>query len=139
MAYGLELPLHDMLRSGLKLSLGTDNSISSKQDMFREMEAAWLLLRSKGWEGSEASETVFGLASGSSLEGSGIWDKLPSWTKWWEKDWPKKGDPGHLFVISEPSGDLWKRDPFSHLVRFTDRSQVIYTTSFNDQEPRMAN
>lgn len=130
-AYGMRPLLPEMLSADLSISLGTDNSISSRQDMFREMEAAWLLLRSGGMEGSEASRTVFDMAVGASMQDDRIWDVLPSWTKWWDKEWPRKGDPGHLFMIERPEGDLWKGDPFSQLVRFSDQSQVIFTPSFN--------
>ncbi|MGA1820493.1 MAG: hypothetical protein ACMUHU_05735 [Thermoplasmatota archaeon] len=127
LAYGLEPPIGDMMDRGLMITIGTDNAISSKQDMFRDMESAWLLIRKHGVEGSEASKTVFEMATGMSMKGSGVWDHLPPWTKWWERGWPRKGDPGHLFVLDHPPGSLWKRDPYSQLVRFTDRSLVSFT------------
>jgi cytosine/adenosine deaminase-related metal-dependent hydrolase len=130
-AFKMGTPLRDMLDAGLSLSLGTDNSISMKQDFFREMEAAWLLLRSGGMEGSEASRIVFEMAVGLTLENNEIWDFLPPWTKWWESSWPGKGDPAHLFTIERPGGRLWKNDPYSQLVRFTDRSQVLFTPHFH--------
>jgi hypothetical protein len=130
LAYDMKPPLPDMLNAGLSISIGTDNSISSRQDMFREMEVAWLLLRSGGLEGGEASRIVFDIAVGASVKDTGILDLLPAWTKWWESGWPRNGDPGHLFVMSKPVGNLWKADPFSQIVRFSGQSQVIYTPSF---------
>ncbi|MGA1793576.1 MAG: amidohydrolase family protein [Thermoplasmatota archaeon] len=127
LAYGLEPPIAEMMDRGVMLTLGTDNAISSKQDMFRDMEAAWLLLRKKGIEGSQAARKVFEMATGMSMKGADIWGLLPRWTKWWEPEWPRKGDPAHLFILDRPAGSLWKTDPYSQLVRFTGRSQVSFT------------
>ncbi|MFW3146839.1 MAG: hypothetical protein ACMUIE_08530 [Thermoplasmatota archaeon] len=128
-AYNIPVPLGSMLESGLRLTLGTDNSLSSMQDIFREMETAWLLLRKTGVRGSEASREVFGMAVGEPLQGTSLIEKLPPWRMWWDKDWPRKGDPSHLFVARRPGNDLWKRDPFTFIVRFLDRSQVLHTCS----------
>jgi cytosine/adenosine deaminase-related metal-dependent hydrolase len=130
LAYGMRPPLPEMLNAGLSISIGTDNSISARQDMFREMEMVWLLLRSGGFEGAEASRITFNIATGASVKDTGMWDLLPAWKKWWESGWPRKGDPGHLFVIRKPAGSLWKTDPFSQIVRFSGQSQVIYTPTF---------
>ncbi|MBN1389633.1 MAG: amidohydrolase family protein [Candidatus Thermoplasmatota archaeon] len=127
LAYGLDPPLGDMLNSGLKVSLGTDNALSTIQDMFREMETAWLLLRRSGYEGSEASRCVFDMATGRMMQGSMFWELLPEWTRWGETGWPKVGDPGHLFLMKGPGGCLWEKDPFSQLVRFSGRSQIVHT------------
>ncbi|MGA1866258.1 MAG: hypothetical protein ACMUFK_02190, partial [Thermoplasmatota archaeon] len=93
----------------------------------REMEAAWLLIRRGGLEGSEASKAVFEMAVGKGLSDTNIWDLLPGWTRWWESGWPALGDTGHLFVMKRPGGSLWEKDPFSYMVRFSDRSAVMYT------------
>jgi len=127
LAYGLEPPIAGMIEQGLMISLGSDNALSSKQDMFRDMEAAWILLRKGGIEGSEAAIKVFDMASGMMMKGSEIWELLPEWTKWWEPGWPRRGDPAHMFVLRPSTDQLWERDPYSHLVRFTDRSMVSFT------------
>jgi cytosine/adenosine deaminase-related metal-dependent hydrolase len=126
-AYGLPTPVFEMMKAGIGLVLGTDNSISMKQDMFREMEAAWILLRRGGMTGKEAAEAVFDMAVGRTVAGTDVWKRLPGFTKWWESGWPRRGDPAHVFTIEEPVSDLWEIDPFSQLVRFTGQSQVRFT------------
>jgi cytosine/adenosine deaminase-related metal-dependent hydrolase len=101
------------------------------QDMFREMETTWMILRAAGYEGSDAARNIFDMAVGVSLKNSRIWDRLPEWTKWWEQGWPMKGDPAHLFVLAPSDMRLMKKDPYSQLVRFTDRSQVAFTPVFH--------
>ncbi len=130
-AFDLPTPMDEMLAEGLKMVLGTDNSMSVRQDMFREMESGWMHLRKSGMGGKEASRLVFEMAVGATLEGTKVWDKLPHWTKWWEKGWPRKGDPAHLFAIHEPAGDLWGRDIYSQIVRFSGRSSVLFTGPYN--------
>jgi len=127
LAYALPAPLYEMRDAGLKLVLGTDNSISMKQDMFREMETAWMLLRRGGISGKEAATAVFDMAVGRTLEGTNVWKLLPPFTKWWESGWPRKGDAAHVFLIERPSGHLWETDPISQLVRFSGQSHVRYT------------
>jgi cytosine/adenosine deaminase-related metal-dependent hydrolase len=123
LAYSLPMALQRMQKADIPLALGTDNSISTRQDMFREMEAAWFLLRRNGMEGNEASRSVFAMAIGETLARCGFWNNSDHHAMWWQNGWPSKGDPAHLFV----SGKESTGDPFSDLVRFTGQGDVIFT------------
>ncbi|MFO8050509.1 MAG: hypothetical protein R6V01_02275 [Thermoplasmatota archaeon] len=129
MTFNIDVPLHRMLDSGLSMTLGTDNSISSMHDIFREMEFAWILLRKGGPSGTEAARSVFSMAVGRTMDRTDLIGMLPDVVWWWEKDWPRRGDPSNLFTVKEPSDDLWKRDPYTFAVRFLDRSRLSYTGS----------
>jgi cytosine/adenosine deaminase-related metal-dependent hydrolase len=123
-AYGLPSVIPEMEGTGLDLLLGTDNSMTMLQDMFREMEAAWLQFRRNGMDGSDASLKVFSMAVGET-GGEILWERLPPYTKWWEKGWPRKGDPAYLTVLSDEN--RCREDPFSRVVRFSGRNDVIFT------------
>lgn len=121
-AFSIDVPLYEMVSSGLSIGLGTDNAISTKQDMFREMEQAWLLLRHGGMEGSAAAEKVFSMASGKDIGDLSLIPKITSQTMWWESGWPRKGDRADMFVI-QYNGRI---DPFSKIVRFTGQKDIIW-------------
>ena len=127
--FNIDVPLERMMSENMKLTLGTDNSISSMQDIFREMELAWMLLRNEGMFGTEAARSVFSMAVGRMMDGTGLLKFLPETTWWWEKGWPARGDPANLFLARRPTDDLWNRDPYSFAVRFLERSQLEYTGS----------
>ena len=125
-AFSIDVPLKAMMDSGLMMGLGTDNSMNVRQDMFREMEQAWMLLRKCRVPGSEASSAVFRMAVGASMEGSALWERLPRSTYWWEPDWPKVGGPAHLSVMRMPKNDRGK-DPIDWIVRFGHQGSVLFT------------
>lgn len=127
MAYDLEVPLHSMLNEGLSLTIGTDNSISSRQDMFREMEACWILLRRSRMEGENAAREVFDMASGRNLKNTPLGNYIERTIPIWGADWPRKGDPAHLTCVDVKDPDIVKRSPFSYLVRFASQEDVLHT------------
>lgn len=122
-AYSLPLTLAEMNDRDVPLALGTDNSISARQDMFRELEMGWLMLRRNGMEGSRAAREVFSMAVGEKIKNTKLWDLTDSFTGWWESTWPRKGDPAYLMVLDRKEGP----DPFSNLVRFTGQDSVLFT------------
>lgn len=128
--FDIDVPLGKMFDSGLCLSLGTDNSLSSMHDMFREMENAWLLIRKLGLNGSDAARHIFSMATGESIRKTPLMDMLPGNDRWWKKDWPQVGSTPNFFVCRRPRDELWKKDPYSFAVRFLDRSQLIFTGHF---------
>jgi cytosine/adenosine deaminase-related metal-dependent hydrolase len=123
-AFGIRTPLYEMDRAGLRLVLGTDNALVAKQDMWREMEAAWTLLRRGGMGGTEASRRVFEMASGRTLEGTRIGAALGA-PGWWAEGWPPVGGPAMLTVLRVPEGDGWMDAPYDHIVRFSGPEDVI--------------
>ncbi|MGA1822297.1 MAG: amidohydrolase family protein [Thermoplasmatota archaeon] len=127
MAYSLPTPYLEMMESGLQLSIGTDNSVSARQDMFREMEMSWMFLRKGGKSGEEAARLVFAMASGSTLSGSSLLRKIHRGKMWGEDGWPGKGDPAHLSVFMYPESERWMRTPFSFIVRFCTQAHVLFT------------
>ncbi len=124
-AYSLPLSLAVMNDSGLAIGLGTDNSLSVRQDMFREMEMAWLMLREFGMEGSEAAREVFSMAIGEKMKDTDLITKMGESIRWWEQGWPRKGDPSHLMVLDE--NRKMGSDPISDLVRFRGQNNVLFT------------
>lgn len=127
LAFSIPVPLFEMMESGLSLSLGTDNSISVRQDMFREMEAAWMLLRKGKLSGEAAARDVFDMATGKNILDTPLMKKISPGRNWGEDGWPGIGDPANLSVLKYPESDKWMRDPFSFVVRFCTRSDVLYT------------
>ena len=127
MAYSLPTPYLEMMESGLKLTIGTDNSISARQDMFREMEMTWMFLRKGRMSGEEAARIVFEMASGSTLSGSSLLRKISAGRMWGEDGWPGKGDPAHLSVLKYPESDKWVEYPFSFVVRFCTQAHILFT------------
>jgi hypothetical protein len=124
-AFRIPVPLHGMVSDGLRIVLGTDNALAARQDMWREMEAAWLLLRNGGMGGSEAARTVFEMASGRTIAGTYLGGSVLGRSPWWEGDWPHIGEKARLSILRIPGGDWWMERPFDLLVRFTGKDDVI--------------
>jgi cytosine/adenosine deaminase-related metal-dependent hydrolase len=124
-AFGIPVPLYEMHRAGLRIVLGTDNALAVKQDMWREMETAWSLLRMGGMGGTDASRAVFDMAVGRTLEGTRLGGGLSSRSPLWEDGWPRVGDPAHLSVLRIPEGEGWRGSPIDHLVRFIGQKDVL--------------
>lgn len=126
LAYSIDAPMSEMIEQGLLLGLGTDNSVSVKQDMWREMEYAWMLLRSQGSGIDDISMKVFEIAVGSDLMKSGSKNTVPRLVDWKSKDWLRKGTEADLMVI-----DLANRtkDPMEQLVRFCGQKDVLWTST----------
>jgi hypothetical protein len=127
-AYSLPLTLAEMNEKNVPLALGTDNSISARQDMFRELEMGWLMLRRNGMEGSRAAREVFSMAVGEKIKHTNLWGLMDPFSGWWENSWPRKGDPAHLMVLKKNTDP----DPFSNLVRFTGQDSVLFTGPENN-------
>ncbi|MCK5773418.1 MAG: amidohydrolase family protein [Thermoplasmata archaeon] len=127
LAFGLDVPLDDMLDEGLRLGLGTDNSMTSVQDIFSEMKCAWNLLHRSGDRGSDPAREVFEMAAGSFIGGSRLEEMISSTTRWWEGGWPDPGDAPLLSVVRRPDDDKWKQDPFSHIVRCIGQEDLLFT------------
>ncbi len=125
-AFGLDVPLKDMLDEGLLIGLGTDNALAVRQDMFREMESAWMLLRKGGSEGIEASVQVFDMAVGRTIGGSDLISMLPGFTPWWKTGWPRVGEPAHLSLIKGSTTDDHEMI-ISDIVRFKGQNDVSWT------------
>ncbi|MDG6226158.1 MAG: amidohydrolase family protein [Candidatus Thermoplasmatota archaeon] len=125
-AFGLRVPISAMIECGSRIVLGTDNSMAVRQDMFREMEAAYLLLRNQAPSPDNARK-VFSMASGEPLSGTKLGDMLIDWTPWWSDGWPAIGDNGHLAVLKAPSDPYWMENPFEHVVRFSSQRDVLFT------------
>lgn len=126
LAFGLRVPLSDMLRCGSRLVLGTDNSMAARQDMFREMEAAYLMLRSSSPSEDDARK-VFLMASGEPLSETRLEGMMVDWTPWWNDGWPAIGDLAHLTVLKAPVIPYWIEHPFEHIVRFSSDADVLFT------------
>jgi len=133
--FSLGVPLSRMMDEGLMIGLGTDNALSVRQDMFREMEEAWMLLRTAGMEGSEAAYRVFMMAAGASLAGSSLLNKLPGGGRMWGSGWPRVGDEAHLLIIDTGVGEM-TADPVSHIVRFAGSEDVLWTGPWSKTPPR---
>ena len=127
LSFGLEVPLDDMLEKGLKLGLGTDNSMTCVQDIFSEMECAWNLLNRSGDRGSDPAREVFEMAVGSYIGRSQLKEMISPATRWWEGGWPDPGDAPLLSVVRRPDDDRWRNDPFSHIVRHTGQKDLLFT------------
>jgi cytosine/adenosine deaminase-related metal-dependent hydrolase len=126
-AYGMRVPLKEMVAEGLILNLGTDNAISSRQDMFREMEHAWYLLRTSGITGENAARKIFEMASGWNLKETSLGRMITEYGIDISGEPPGIGQLANLSVIRYPASEKWLDAPFSHIVRFASRSDVLYT------------
>ncbi len=127
LSFGLDVPLAEMLEEGLRIGLGTDNSMTCVQDIFSEMECAWNLLNRSGDRVSDPAREVFEMAAGSYLGGSHLKDMISPATRWWERGWPYPGDAPLLSVVRRPENDKWRKDPFSHIVRRTGQKDLLFT------------
>jgi cytosine/adenosine deaminase-related metal-dependent hydrolase len=125
-SFALEVPLRDMVLSGSKLVLGTDNALAVRQDMFREMEQTWLVLRKEGMGGSDASKRVLAMATGATLEETRLRYLLGLGIPSNDDEWPKRGIPANLFVLRVPEDGPWIDHPEDHVVRFSSRDDVIF-------------
>ncbi len=126
-AYSIPAPLGEMIDSGLMIGLGTDNSMSSLQDFFREMEYTWFLLRGGDMGGEDAARIVFEMAVGYGMKDAGIWSLLPNFTGWWDPNWPLVGEKANLSVLDMPGYHWILEAPFSYVVRFCSAHNVRYT------------
>ena len=126
MAYGIPLPLGSMMKQDLSLTIGTDNSISSRQDIFREMEVSWLLLRRMGLSGEETAMMVFDMASGRTLDGTELMDKIPLS----DCREPRRGDPASYSILRIGDRRLLENGPYSFLVRFATQHDVLFSGSY---------
>jgi cytosine/adenosine deaminase-related metal-dependent hydrolase len=122
-AFGIDVDLAGMVRSGLRIVLGTDNAMAVKQDMFREMEAAWTLLRKGGMGGSEASKRVFDMAIGRTLAGTRLGSILKT-ENGLTGGWPASGDRITLIGLSDIDGGMGS--PIDRIVRFSGIENVLY-------------
>ncbi len=127
LSFGLDVPLAEMLEEGLRIGLGTDNSMTCVQDIFSEMECAWNLLHRGNDRGSNPAREVFEMAVGSYIGGSHLKDLISPATRWWERGWPDPGNAPLLSVVRRPEDDRWRKDPFSHIVRCTGQEDLLFT------------
>ncbi len=127
LSFGLDVPLADMLKEGLRIGLGTDNSMTCVQDIFSEMRSALNLLDRGRKRGAHPAREVFEMAVGSYLDRSRLKDLISPSIRWWERGWPDPGDAPLLSVLSRPEDDKWRKDPISHIVRHTGQRDLFFT------------
>ena len=123
-AFSIDVPINEMIIQGLKLGIGTDNSISVRQDMFREMENAWMLLRSQGSDIDSISRKVFEICIGSEIPQEQLDLILPGLVNWTSKKWLGKGTDADLMVLDKKR---FSDEPYEHIVRFCSQMDVIWT------------
>jgi hypothetical protein len=121
-AFGMEVPLGEMTSVGLPLGIGTDNSMTVRQDMFREMEFSWILLRKLG-SNSDVARTVFEMATADNMPENGV-DTIPNFQKWSSTDWLKKGSMADLMVLRDIDTS---KDPIEQIVRFSSQEDVVWS------------
>ncbi len=127
LSFGLDVPLADMLDMGLRIGLGTDNAMTCVQDIFSEMKSACNLLHRRSERGSNPAREVFEMAVGSYIDGSRLMGLISPATRWWEAGWPDPGDAPLLSVVRRPKDEMWRKDPFSHIVRHTGQRDLLFT------------
>ncbi|MCU0798676.1 MAG: amidohydrolase family protein [Candidatus Thermoplasmatota archaeon] len=125
LAFGLPLDLKGMLEAGLALGLGTDNAMTVRQDIFRDMECAWSLLHRAGFSGTDASKLVLDMAAGRSLTGTRLKCMVEGIGEWGSSEWLSTGTRASLMVLHGPKKGC-RSDPWSWVVRFSGQDRVIW-------------
>lgn len=125
LAFGLPSDIRKMLDDGLALGLGTDNAMTVRQDMFREMECAWAMLHRSGLTGAEASKTVLDMSTGRSLVRTRLGCMVDGVGVWGGSKWLEKGSRASVRVLRGPKPGS-KADPWSHVVRFSGQDTVVW-------------
>jgi len=124
-SFSIDVPIEGMRSAGCRLLLGTDNAMSSMQDMFREMEAAWVLLRRSGYGGSAAARAVLDMATGRTIEGTRLSSLVLGEDPWTGNGFPVKGHRARVMVLRDGGGRSWT-DPASRIVRFSSAYDVLF-------------
>lgn len=125
LAFGLHMDLKGMLDEGSALVLGTDNAMTVRQDMFREMECAWSLFHRAGISGTDASKLVLDMATGRTLIGTRFKSMVEGFGDWGSSEWLLRGKRASLSVLKGPRKGC-RSDPWSWVVRFSGQDKVLW-------------
>ncbi len=125
LAFGLHLDLKGMLDEGLSMGLGTDNAMTMRLDMFREMESAWSLLHRTGLSGTDASKLVLDMAVGRTLSGTRFSCMANGIGVWGSREWLSRGTRASLMVLKGPKRGC-RSDPWSWVVRFSGQDRLLW-------------